>query len=718
MLIIIIGIALLAFITEEFFSATEAQRNQNSGVVGTINGKKIQSQEYSQLIESYKSYVALTQGKSTFTDDEDAALKEQVWQSYITNNLIEAEADNLGLTVTDDELRNVMAEGTNQLLSNTPFTNQQTGRFDANSLKSFLDEYKKMKNGTSQIPEQYREQYESLYSYWQFVERTLKQNLLQQKYNALLQLSFTSNPVEAKAAYEATTTSADLLLTGVSYSSVDDKEVSVTTAELKAKYEELKENFKLNADSKDIKYIAVAIKASAADRAELNQKMAVYAAEIATTDDIASLVRRSQSTVNYVDLPRTAAAYPDDISEQLDSMAPGSVKAPYYNVADNTMNTIKLISRTLAPDSIQMCQINVGGTDIDDARTRADSIYKALQAGADFQEMAQKYQQTGDSIWLTSEQYENATMDENTFKFINKVQNMQPGQMDNVELAQGNVIVKVTGRQNMVTKYNAAVIKCPLAYSTETSKTEYNKFSKFLAENSTIEDMEKNAAKSGYNLQTLNGVEAGDFFSMNYYSQPGMDRHMMRWISNDAKKWIMDEAKDGEVSTLYTCDNGNHLLVVAVVRSHKAGYLSLEDVKDYINAEVIRDKKAEKLLAELKDAKSLEDLQAMKGAQVDTVRKINFYSQSLDPAILGTVVGKKANDFVGPLKGYNAVFAYKVLQVNTSDALEFEAPQYIIGAAGNHARMALSPRSYYDESPVITALKAKAKIQDNRYKFY
>ena len=160
LLIAIIGIALLAFITEEFFRATEAQRNQNSGVVGTINGKKIQSQEYSQLIESYKAYLSFTQGKTTFTDDEDAALKEQVWQDFVSNKLYQEECAKLGLTVTDQEIRNIMSEGTNQWLTQTPFVNQQTGRFDAASLKNFLDEYKKMQNGQSQVPQEYREQYE------------------------------------------------------------------------------------------------------------------------------------------------------------------------------------------------------------------------------------------------------------------------------------------------------------------------------------------------------------------------------------------------------------------------------------------------------------------------------------------------------------------------------------------------------------------------------
>ncbi|MBP5628797.1 MAG: SurA N-terminal domain-containing protein [Bacteroidaceae bacterium] len=719
LLIVVIGLALLAFITEEFFRATEAQRNQNSGVISTINGKKIHSMEYSELIESYKSYLSMTQGKTTFTDDEDAALKEQAWQSFVSNKLIEAEAEKLGLTVTDQEMRNVLADGTNPMLAQSPFVNQQTGRFDANMLKSFLDEYKKMQAGSSNVPEQYREQYDKLYSYWQFVEKTLKETLLQQKYNALLHMSITSNPVESKLAYEATSTNKDVVLAAVPYSSINDNDVKVSDEELKAKYNELKENFKLNADSKDIKYVAVTVKASDADKAELDKKMAEFAQEIATTDDVAGVVRRAQSSVIYIDVPRTADAFPADISAMLDSMGVGGVKGPFLTVSDNTQNIIRLLAKTQAPDSIQIRQLQVGGKDIEDARKRADSIYTALKAGADFTEMAKKYNQTADSTWLVSNMYENATMDEDNLAFINKAQTMAVGEMANIDFPQGNIILQVTDRKNMVTKYNAAVIKCPVNYSPETSKAEYNKFSKFIAENKTIESMEKNAAKAGYNVQTLNGITTEDFFSMQYFSQPGMDRHMMRWISNDAKKWIFDEAEDGQISPLYVCDNGNHLLVVGVAKSHEKGYMPLDDVKDMVKAEVLRDKKADMILGKLKGAKSIDQVMAQKGAVSDSAKNVNFYADNqYDPVILGSISKAKVNQFVGPLKGRDAVFAYQVTKETKDPEAKYDEQQYLTGAARSHASMALNPRQYYGESPVISYLKQKAKVTDSRYLFY
>lgn len=718
LLIAIIGIALLAFITEEFFRAQQGLGNQKANVMGIVDGEKISVQEYNDMIESIKNYVGFTQGKSTFTEDEDAMLKEQAWEGYVQNKLIEAEAGKLGLTVTDDELRNVLSEGTHPMLQQSPFADPQTGRFSAAALKQFIDEYNKLQNGTSQIPEQYKEQYVKIYGYWQFVEKTLKEGLLQSKYLSLANMSVTSNAVEAKLAFDASTT-ADLLVAGIPYSSINDKDVPVTDAEMQAKYDEIKERYKVDYLSKDIKYVAVNVKASDKDVAALDEKLAGFAAELATAADPSAVVRRSQSTVTYRALPCTAEAFPQDIAAMLDSVAVGSVKAPYYNAADNTKNIIKLISKIQAPDSILVRQIQVGGKDVADARKRADSIYTALQAGADFKAIAKKYQQTGDSAWLVSNMYQTATMDKENLDFMTKVQDMAVGTMDNVEFAQGNIIVRVEDRKAMVTKYDAAVIKCPVNFSQETSKSEYNKFSKFVAENKSIDAMEKNAAKSGYTVQTLNFVEPGDFFAASkFYSQPGGDRHMMRWISRDAQKWIFDEAEDGDVSTLYTCDNGAHLLVVGVVKTHKPGYLTLDDeaVKNDVKNEVLRDKKAEKIMAQLKAPKTLAQVMAVKGAVQDSVKNVSFFSDGqCDPVILGTVTGKKVNEFVGPLKGYDAIYAYQVINVNKSADAKFDENQMRDGVANLHAGMAMSARQYGIDSPLMTYLKSKAKIVDARY---
>ena len=146
--------------------------------------------------------------------------------------------------------------------------------------------------------------------------------------------------------------------------------------------------------------------------------------------------------------------------------------------------------------------------------------------------------------------------------------------------------------------------------------------------------------------------------------------------------------------------------------------MPLEDVKEMVKNEVLRDKKAEKILGKLKNCKTLAQMKGVAGVQVDTAKNVNFYSQMYDPAILGTVTGAKANQFVGPMKGYNAVFAYQVLDVKKQAGAKYDEQQYVMSAARNHATMALSPRQYYGESPFLTYLKNKAQVEDFRYRFY
>ena len=147
--------------------------------------------------------------------------------------------------------------------------------------------------------------------------------------------------------------------------------------------------------------------------------------------------------------------------------------------------------------------------------------------------------------------------------------------------------------------------------------------------------------------------------------------------------------------------------------------MPLDDVKDMVKAEVLRDKKAEMILGKLKGAKSIDQVMAQKGAVSDSAKNVNFYADNqFDPVILGSISKAKVNQFVGPLKGRDAVFAYQVTKETKDPEAKYDEQQYLTGAARSHASMALNPRQYYGESPVISYLKKKAKVTDSRYLFY
>lgn len=419
-LISIIGLGLFAFIAEEGFRSCEASRNDQRQQVGKVLGEKVNVQDFQKLIDEYTEVIKMQQGVDNLNEMQMNQVKDMVWQTYIQTKVVEDEAKKIGLTVTDAELQNILAEGTNPMLMQTPFVNRQTGRFDVNSLKKFIADYKTQQTANPQMAAQYQ----TLYKYWTFIERTLRQQILAQKYQSLLAGCILSNPVEAKLSYKEENEESSIQLATFAYSTIDDSKIKVQDADLKAKYDELKERFKQNVESRDIKYVTVRVEPSPADRAELQQTFKKYTTDLAAASEPANIVRKSTSLVNYLGIPVAKTAYPNDIADKLDSMAVGQTYGPFETKMDNSMNVVKLISKQLLPDSVQYRQIQVIGKTPAEAQKRADSIYTALNAGAAFETIAKKYGQSGEKIWMTTAQYQNApSLDADTKTYIGTLNN-------------------------------------------------------------------------------------------------------------------------------------------------------------------------------------------------------------------------------------------------------------------------------------------------------
>lgn len=700
-LISIIGLGLFAFIAEEGFRSCEASRNDRRQQIGEVLGEKVSVQDFQKLIDEYSEVIKMQQGVNNLNEMQLNQVKDMVWQTYIQTKVVENEANKLGLTVTDAELQNILNEGTNPMLMQTPFVNQQTGRFDANSLKKFLAEYKTQQTANPQLAEQYQ----ALYKYWAFIEKTLRQQLLAQKYQSLLASCILSNPVEAKMAYKEVNEESHIELATFPYSSIEDSKVKISDADLKSKYEEVKGRFKQYVESRDIKYVTVQVTPSANDRAALQKSFTKYTADLAAAADPANAVRKSTSLVNYLGLPVAKTAYAADIADKLDSMAVGQTVGPFESQMDNTLNVIKLVSKQLLPDSVQYRQIQVMGATADEAQKRADSIYTALNGGADFELLAKKYGQTGEKTWLTTAQYQQApSMDADTKTYINTLNNLGVSETRNMKLGQGNVIIQVVDRRAMINKYTAAVIKKTIDFSKETYSTAYNKFSSFVSANQTPDKIAKNAKGSGYTVQ-----EAKDITT---------STHTLVGINDtrDALKWLF-EAKEGEISPMYECGNNDQLLLVVLDKIHPKGYRPYDDpqVKEMLKAEVMRDKKAEQLMAKAKDVKSVSAAKA-KGATVAPVNQVTFSAPvfvmstgASEPALSGAVAATAKGQFSAkPVKGNAGVYVFQVTNRTTrpgkfeAKAEEDKARQKALQFAGNF----------------MNELVIKAGVVDDRYLFF
>lgn len=661
LLIIIIGLGLFAFIAEEAFRSCNGIKGQNSQQIGEVLGEKIYVQDFQKLLEEYQDAMKLTMRTDNLSEDQLNQLKDQVWQQLVSERVMKEDCKKLGLTVTEDELQNVLNDGTNQLLTQTPFVNQQTGRFDVSILKQFIDAYRKAEasNNSQQL-----DQMRPAYNYWLFVEKNLRTQLLAQKYQSLLANCVLSNKVEAKMAFNEENEEVQIQLASIAYNTIKDADIKVTDEELKAKYEELKPAFRQQQETRDVKMVDVQVKASATDRAQLQKDMAGYQKQLAAAADPTQVVSKSGSMIQYIGLPVSGKAFQQypDIASKIDSMAVGTTGV-VENTKDDTYNIVRILSRTELPDSVEFRQIQVGGKTLEAARASADSIQKALAAGGDFQAIAKRYGQDSTTTWFTGAMYEQAsTMSQDNRAYIETLLNGAVGSTQNIELTQGNVVIQVLNRKAMKSKAVAAVIKKEIRFSDNTYSKAYNRFSQFVTQSqASLADLQKHATKFGYTVQDLND------FATSSHTVGNVGGSGIR----DAIKWIF-EAKEGQVSQLFEAGKENdHLLVLCMTKIHPQGYRPWDDaqVKEILKREVIRDKKAEMIMAKLKGVNSIAAAQA-KGAKVSTVNQITFAAPAFiqatgaaEPALSGAVAATAQGKFCSaPVKGNAGVYVFQVVK--------------------------------------------------------
>lgn len=700
LLVIVIGLALFAFIAGDAWKVL--QPHQGKQDVGEVNGEVLSAQDYQKMVDELSEVIKLTNGLNSLTEDQLNNVKDQVWQSYVNNKLIAEQAEKLGLKVTDAEIQSIIDQGTHPLLMQTPFRNPQTGMFDKDMLKKFLVDYANL--NASQMPAQYVEYYQKMGAFWQFVEKTLAQSTLAEKYQNLVTKSLISNPVAAEDAFNSRTEQSDLLLAGVPYSSINDSTVQVSDSEIKDRYNEKKEQFKQLVETRDIRYIDVKVVPSDADRKAVEKEVTEYSNQLAsTTADFGTFVRSTGSSVNYSDVPVSKSVFPADVASRLDSTNVNEVYGPYYNQTDDSFNAFKLLAKVSSPDSIQFRQIQVYADTEEKTKTLADSIYNALKGGADFAAVAKIYGQTGEATWVNAQSWEGSELDADNSKFINTLLNQPVNELANLNMGQANLILQVMNKKSMQTKYKVAVVKREVEFSKETYNAAYNKFSQFVAQNTTIDSMVKNAEESGYTLMPRTDLSSAEHYVGGVRS------------TREALKWIF-AAKPGEVSPLYECGENDHLMVVALDKIHEAGYRDINSVAEMLRAEIRRDKKAEKIMEEMKKYNSIAQVKGMKDAVSDSVKHVTFsvpayisVTRSSEPVIGAVAAKTAANKVSAPIKGNGGVYMIQVY-AKEKGSEKFDAKQEETTLTNMAVRIA--------GNQLINDLYQKAKVVDQRYLFF
>ena len=699
----ILALGLVGFIAQDGFSTCRGRAQMDNSIAGSIDGDKIDIQEYQTLVGEYQELLKFL-GQGNFDEEQLNSLRDEVWNTCVLNKMVEKEAKELGLTVTDDEVVKVLQEGTHPAIMQNPLLSRlvdpQTRTLDINKVNVYRENMK----AQAQTNAQAAEEYEAFTHSWALAEKMLAQNLLTNKYQMLLAGCVLSNPVSAKAAFDNQNIESQALVASMSYSQINDNDVEVSEADLKAKYEELKEGFKNYQDSRDIKFVSVQVAASQKDRDELMKVMNKAYAEL-QGDSLAvtEVIRTSQSNVSYLGLPVSRAALPTDLADSITKMSVGQVTAPFES-RDNTFNVVKFLGKTSVADSIEYRFISLVG--MNGAAASADSIVKAVNAGAPFDSIAKNYGQRAEKTWMRSTDYEQAsTLSADDKQYFTTLLNAPVNEVKNLTFAQGNVVLQVTQRRGSVEKYDVAIVKRTIDFSNETYNEAYNKFSQFVSESQDLAGLQEKAAEYGYTVLDRT-IRNTDHTIANIRS------------THDALKWVFSEAEENQISQVYDrCGDNDRLLVVGLSKVNPKGYESMASVEETLKQEVLIDKKYAKLAEKLANVKTIAEAKAQ-GARVDTVSHITFASPAYVPgamspevALSGAVAGvEKGAVSKAPVKGRSGAYFFQVLDRAARAGVQFNAAQQqqMLSQQGMQQTVRMAMQELYNN----------LDIKDNRYIFF
>ncbi|MBD8347403.1 peptidylprolyl isomerase [Dysgonomonas sp. HGC4] len=693
LLIGVIAVALLAFIFpwNELTSFINKQRDK----AFTVDGEVVSTGDYHKRVTDFENFQKIISGQTSLDENTNSQIREFVYEQMVKELMLNEQTKSLGLTVSEGELHDlIFGANISPVLRQIPvFTDPQTGQFSQAALTQFVT---LVSTDAKTVPLDQQAQLENLKSVWETIQNMVKYQRLEEKYNILLAGTIMVNDTEAKANSDASKSTSDIAYVINRYSSIPDSTVTVTDKEIEKLYNDRKNNFKTFEELRKVSYFTKQIVPSESDFAEVEKEANIAREKLAEATNPALVV------ADYSEVPFQDVFFSEKnlSAEEATFVKAASIGDIYGPIRDNEAFRIyKLIDRTAAPDSVKLSMIIIPeGADKLVANNRADSIINVIKQGKAFDVVANEIfpQSNGGEVgWVTEAQLSSAGKE-----FVDASFKTPVGEITKLNL-QGQIqIIKVEQKTQLVTKYKLALVQMPVSVSDQTLITLDNELGQFVTESGNPKDFVKAAKEKGYDV-VANSLISGSFPNIN---QINGSRQVITWAFNE---------KVGSVKKFDLAD----YKIVALIDSRIAqGFLPVSEVEEGLKAELIKDKKAEKMIADLKakNISSLDGYAEAIGTKVDTVKFVTFNTPNIqgigrESALnvyseLGTV-----NKLEAPVKGDNGVLAITV--VNKADqSKDFNLESF--------KQTTNSQNMYRVMSQAMPALKNKMNVVDNRVKFF
>ena len=695
LLIAIIGLALLAFVLQDLFQSQG--RNSSGPKIAVVDGDEILVRDFEQLKDKALEQRRSSSSTGNLSSAETYSIYNNTLEEMIKNNIMTKEYEAAGIGVTNEELLDQMTGDHPHEWVVQSFS--QGGEFDKNQVSQYLQ-------NLSSLPAEY-------YDRWLDFENAVKDNRLETKFENLVKASYFLPTALAEKYYQNKNMKASADVIALRYTSIPDSTVVVTDADNKAFYEENKARFETD-ERRDIEYVVFDIKPSLEDRQEALKFIEELKPEFASKEDVVSFVNaNSDKRYDSTWLSRK------DVSELVEQFAfdggntVGAVYGPFEE--NEAFNLVRIVDMESRPDSLKASHILIGYNGAyasqdtiskEEAEAKANELLAQLKAAKNndelFAEMAAQYtndatkDKGGDLDWFT----DGAMVPQfNQYVLDNPV-----GSLGVVETPFGYHVVKVTGKTQPQPKVRLAYMTHEINYSNKTYQNVFAEANKFVSQNRTYDQFNQAIEDQGLTKRTMPRMNKAT------YQIAGIEnpREIVRWAFDE-------KTKKGDVSNkVFELDN--MFVVAALTGIVHEGYAPLEVIADQSKYQILNKKKGEMAVEKLKACGN--DVNRMVnelGAESTTVSDITIESRVLgnfgvEADIVGTLLGMKEGEEVGPIAGNTSAFIIKNVR--------FTQP----AATNDYSEIVREKTSQFTNKVVggniYNALRNNAKIKDNRTEVY
>jgi peptidyl-prolyl cis-trans isomerase D len=685
-IVIAIGFAIVAFLLSDAIRSGQGFISDSQSEVGEVAGEVVSYKEFNERVDQNSQQFKQQMG--SLNSQMTSYVVENTWNQTVSGLILQKQTKNLGLTVGQDELFDLLFNNPSQQVQQI-FTNQQTGQFDrATALNS-------RKSADTDPSGQLKSQ-------WVSLEDNVQQTRVNEKYVSLYKNAIYVNSLDAKDDYTNRNKLVNFEYTYKDYSSVPDAQVKIEDADYKEYYEKNKYKFKNETETRTFEYVAFDAAPSKQDTADAKLKIDKITEGLRTSTNDSLYLAINSDTKNPI-VYQKKGSLDATLDSVMFSAAKGFVYGPYFS--ENSYKVAKLVDARISPDSVKARHILInpateGG--MEQAKAKADSIKNLINGGADFAKLALAFGTDGSK---------DKGGDLGTFArgsmvpaFEDAVFNGSAGQVMVVTTQFGAHVIEIQKQIGSSKYVKVVLLDKALTPSSETEKVAYQKAQSFVSNVTNQKSFDELAQKEGFNK--LLGTDVGPLQA----SLPGLDdsRSLIKWAYKTEVGKISDEI----------FDIGDKYVIAVLTGIKPKGTLSLDDVKKQIEPEVKKLVQAKVLKEQFEKfvsgASSLAQVAQKAGTQVIPVENVVFANPVIpgvaqENKVIGNIFGSQPNKVSKPIEGDRGIYVFTVKSFTNP------APLSNMLKVKEQLEQTLSQQV---DGAVFDVLRKKANVKDFRGKFY